>query len=273
MKTQINGIEAAYDIHGVSGSWVMLSHSLGCSKEMWRGQVNELSKHYRVLSYDLRGHGGSSASAEPGSLDLLALDALALLDSLNIDSVHFVGISIGGMIGQRIALNTSERIDSLVLSNTSFKTAPETKEGWSQRISQARNYGLKSLAKATMERWFPAEFRSSRPEVIEGLEKQFAATSLNGYVACCEAIMGHDLEGRLPTLKKPVLIIAGSEDQGVSLQATKTMHELLPSSKLAVLAGAGHLSNIDRSDQFNAELSNFMESVVLQKTHITSVRK
>ncbi|MCK5744904.1 MAG: alpha/beta fold hydrolase, partial [Oricola sp.] len=155
MKANVNGIEIEYSVHGDSGPWVTLSHSLGCSQAMWEPQIRALSDKYRVLNYDLRGHGGSSCDDSEGSTDLLKDDLVALLDSLNIEKTALIGISIGGMIGQKFAAEHPDRISWLVLANTSAFMPPHMLGDWTARIDLARDKGVASLAGPSLERWFP----------------------------------------------------------------------------------------------------------------------
>ncbi len=138
MKLSINGVDLAYEVHGRTGPWVTLSHSLGCTKHMWEHQIATLSMNYRVLAYDLRGHGESTSDSTPGSLALLASDVLALLDHLDIARSHFIGISIGGMIGQTLAIEAPDRVASLVLANTTAYVSPLVVKMWAERIQQAK---------------------------------------------------------------------------------------------------------------------------------------
>lgn len=262
MKLSVGGVEIAYETHGSSGPWITFSHSLGCTRNMWSEQIAALSTRYRVLAYDLRGHGQSTADETVGSLALLADDVLALLDQLQIEKTHFVGISVGGMIGQTLALQSPERVLSLVLANTSPYMPPPVVDMWQQRIQTARDKGVACLALPSMERWFPQAFRDSQPETLARLVAEFSATSTLGYVACCQAIMGLDTRSQLGSIACPTTIIGGSEDPGSPMEVLKTMAQHIASSQLHVLEGAGHLSNIDRSAQFTAVLKSHLKTNV-----------
>ncbi len=247
----------AYSISGQGPRWLVMSHSLGCCKDMWAAQVAEFSKSYRVLTYDLPGHGDSESTERKGSLEVLADDLLSLLDALKIEKTHFVGISIGGMIGQVTALAQPERFLGLVLASTSSQMPESTHPDWLARIAQARGQGVDSLAGPSLERWFTQEFRSGHPAVIETLKAQFARTAAPGYVECCEAIMGLSTHGRLSGLRVPTLVISGSRDVGAPPAAARALQSQLPGSKLAVIDGAGHLSCIDHPNEFNTLCGEF----------------
>lgn len=259
MKLTRNGVELAYEVRGDRGPWVVFSHSLGCTRGMWDRQLTELSSRFRVLAYDLPGHGDSDVDTNPGSLSSLASDVMALLDHIEIANCHFVGISIGGMIGQALAIEAPDRFLSLVLANTTAFMPPLAQELWTNRIRQARSEGVSSLAQSSIDRWFPDGFRKAHPALISRMVREFSATSLDGYVRCSQAISGLDTRAALPGIRCPVLIIGGTEDPGAPLDALRQMNQAIPSSKLLVIEGAGHLSNLDRPEVFSAALKAHLE--------------
>lgn len=260
MKLRFNNLEFAYEVHGTSGSWVTFSHSLGCSQSMWSRQIDALSRSHRVLAYDLRGHGDSDVDTSVGSLDHYAMDVVALLNALGIESTHFVGLSIGGMIGQTLAIEAPNRVSSLVLANTTAFMPPVAAPMWQQRMQLALEKGVACLASPSMERWFPSAFRNAHPEVIADLEAQFSKTTIQGYVSCCQAIMNLDTRDGLAHIHCPTLIVGGSEDPGAPVEALRQMNALIRNSELLVLEGAGHLSNIDQPEQFTMALKRFLET-------------
>lgn len=256
----VNGAEIAYDVHGTSGSWVIFSHSLGCTRSMWRQQVEALAGRFRVLSYDLRGHGqsGTGPVGVQGSLAQLASDVRSLMDHLAIEQSQFVGISIGGMIGQTLAIDSPDRVSGLVLANTTAFMPPPAVQLWAQRIEAARTHGVGSLARPSMERWFPESFRSAFPALTEQMIQIFSETSFRGYEFCSTAIMGLDTREGLDRIKCPVVIIGGTEDPGAPVEALQQMCQRLAQAELVMLDGAGHLSNIDRPKEFTTAMSQFL---------------
>ena len=257
----------SYCISGQGPHWLVMSHSLGCCKHMWAAQVEELGKAYRVLTYDLPGHGESATTERRGSLDNLAADLLTLLDALEIEKAHFIGISIGGMIGQVAALTRPERFHGLVLANTSSQMPASAHPDWQARIAQARSRDVGSLAGPSLERWFTPEFRLDHPAVIETLAAQFARTAVLGYVECCEAIMGFSTLDRLPGLRVPTLVISGSRDAGAPPAAALALQRQLPNGRLAVIEGAGHLSCIDHPHEFNTLCGKFLRDLDRAANH------
>ncbi|UCD81712.1 MAG: alpha/beta fold hydrolase, partial [Desulfobacterales bacterium] len=168
MKINANGIDINYELTGRQGApVVMLSHSLASSMVMWNPQLDSLEPQFKVLRYDMRGHGGSDAPDGAYSLELLAEDAVALLDALSIDTVHFVGLSIGGMIGQGLALNYADRLKSLTLCDTSAIMPDEAQAILQERIAAARKNGMADQVDGTLERWFTPEYLKANPPEVE----------------------------------------------------------------------------------------------------------
>jgi 3-oxoadipate enol-lactonase len=259
MQIKANGIKINYEISAKENApVVVLSHSLACSLVMWDPQLKALEPHFRVLRYDTRGHGGSYAPAGAYTLSQLALDVTALLDALDIDVVHFVGLSMGGMIGQCLALDHGRRLQSLTLCDTAAVIPDEAQPVWQERLDTVREKGMPALVDATLERWFtPAYLKQSHPEV--GLiRRQILATPVAGYIGCSEAIRKLNYLDRLSEIKLPTLIMVGEDDPGTPVAAAEAIHARIAGSKLTVLPSAAHLSNIQQSEAFNAALLAFL---------------
>ncbi len=260
MLIEANGIKMNYEFSGRQGApVVMLSHSLGSSLFMWDPQLEVLEPHYQVLRYDTRGHGGSDAPSGEYTLDMLGEDALGLLAALGIERVHFVGLSMGGMIGQYLALNRSDRLEDLVLSDTAALLPEEAQPIWQERIDLARRKGIEALVDETLGRWFtPSFLRQNRPEV-ELIRQQFLSTPVDGYIGCSEAIRGLNYLGRLSEIKIPTLIMVGEEDLGTPVAAAEAMQQRIADSTLVVLPAAAHLSNVEQAEAFNTALISFLQ--------------
>jgi 3-oxoadipate enol-lactonase len=260
MKITVNGIGVKYALNGpASAPVVTLSHSLATSLSMWQPQVQALAGRFRVLRYDTRGHGGTDAPAGPYSLALLAEDASALLRALGVSRTHFVGLSLGGMIGQQLALTHPEQIRSLVLCDTTSRIAPEARAGWEERIRTTERQGMEAHVEPTIGRWFTPPFRERRPEVIERVTPLIRATSPVGYIGCCHAIKALDLTDRLREIERPTLVIVGEDDPGTPVAAARVIHERVRDSQLVILPAASHLSNLEQPDAFNQALGAFLE--------------
>jgi 3-oxoadipate enol-lactonase len=259
MIVETQGIRVNYEIIGKSGRpVVVLSHSLGTSMEMWDPQIKVLTSRYQVLRYDTRGHGGTDAPAEAYSLAQLGSDVVGLLDALDIDKVHFVGLSMGGMIGQFLALNHGNRLKSLVLCDTAAIIPPEAQSIWQERIDTARTKGLQALVESTLERWFTPPCLEKNPPEVRHIRKLFLATPLAGYIGCSEAIRDLNYLERLSEITIPTLIIVGRDDPGTPVEAAQLMHQHITGSELVVLSTAAHLSNVEQPHAFNQALTQFL---------------
>ena len=186
MQVEANGIRIHIDDQG-TGPWLVLSHSLACATDMWAEQIASFRGRFRVLAFDTRGHGGSDAPPGPYTLDLLADDLEALLDRLDIGQCHFMGLSMGGMIGMTHALRHPGRFASLVLCDTSSRIGPEAAPVWERRIATARSDGMGALVDSTIGRWFTAHTCASRPDLVARVAAMIRATPVEGYVGCCQA--------------------------------------------------------------------------------------
>ena len=260
MKIKANGIWMHYEMLGKEEApVVVLSHSLGSSLAMWDTQMEALEAHYLVLRYDTRGHGDSDAPEGAYTLDQLGEDAIGLLDALGIDVVHWTGLSMGGMIGQYIALNHAERLRSLALCDTAAIISEDAQPIWQERIDAARDKGMQVLVNETLERWFTSTYLVRNARGVELIRKHFLATSVAGYIGCSEAIRQLNYLEQLSEIKTPTLIIVGEDDPGTPVAASKAMHERIPGSRLAVLPSAAHLSNIEQAEAFNSMLMGFFK--------------
>ena len=258
MKISANGIAIHYRLDGPeSAPLVTLSHSLAAHLDMWAGQVAALPG-YRVLRYDTRGHGGSDAPSGDYSLDLLVDDLFALLDALGIETTHYVGLSMGGMIGQLAAIRDPGRFRSLVLCNTTSRVPAGMRPQWAERIAAARRQRMEALVEPTIERWFSPAFREGRAAEVDEVRAMIRTTPVEGYCGCCAAIMGLDLTERLSAIERPVLLIAGERDPGTPVAAHETIRDRIAGAELVVLPGALHFSNVECRPGFNRALTDFL---------------
>jgi 3-oxoadipate enol-lactonase len=260
MKIKANGIQMNYELSGKEEApVVVLSHSLASSLAMWNPQMEALEPHFRVLRYDTRGHGKTEAPSGKYNFEMLADDALGLLDALGIEVVHWVGLSMGGMIGQCLALNNAARLFSLSLCDTAAVMTDENQPVWQEYIDTARNQGLQPLMQATMARWFTAPYRAQNPPTIQMIQRHFLETPVAGYIGCGEAIRALNYLEQLPQVKTPTLIMVGEEDPGTPVAASQAMHERIPDSRLVILPSAAHLSNVEQAQAFNKALTGFLQ--------------
>jgi 3-oxoadipate enol-lactonase len=262
MRIKANGIQMNYALSGKKGApVVILSHSLSSSLVMWNPQMDALNPYFQVLRYDTRGHGDTEAPAGPYILELLAGDVIQLLDGLSIDRVHFVGLSMGGMIGQCLALNHPQRLKSLVLCDTTAVFPAESQPIWEERLDKASKKGMEALFEETMERWFTPAFLWQSPPMVKLIREQILATPVTGYIGCAEALRRLNYLDRLPEIKMPTLIMVGEDDPGTPVSASEAMHKRISNSNLVVLPSARHLSNVEQADAFNSALLDFLRNL------------
>jgi 3-oxoadipate enol-lactonase len=262
MRIVANGIVIHCVLDGpADGPVVTLSHSLAASLEMWEPQLPALTQRYRVLRYDIRGHGGSEVPPGAYTLEMLADDVLGLLEALGIERTHFVGLSLGGMIGQALALRRPEVLDSLVLADTSSRIPPETGPIWEERMESAERHGMAALAEGTLQRWFTEPFHASSPELVDGIRGLIRTTPPQGFIGCCQAIRQLDYSDRLGEIGVPTLVLVGEDDMGTPVAAAEVIHDRIAGSRLLVLESAAHLSNVEQAKRFNEALTGFLGGV------------
>lgn len=255
-----NGMDVNYELNGPPDAPVVtLSHSLATDLSMWDPQTAKLTARFRVLRYDTRGHGGTAVPPGPYSLEQLAEDARALLGALAIDRTHFVGISMGGMIGQTLALTHPEILEGLVLCDTAASLSPEAGAIWDERIGAARTGGMQGHVETTVGRWFTPGFISAHPNTVDRVRAMIRDTPVEGYIGCAEAIKRLDLLGRLAAITTPTLVIVGADDPGTPPAAARAIQERIPGAELEVIESASHLCNIEQPEAFNRALLGFLE--------------
>ena len=240
---------------------LVLANSLGTTMAMWQPQVEALSKHFNVLRYDMRGHGLSSVTPGDYSIDQLGHDLMSLLDHLSLEKVYFCGLSIGGMIGQWLSVNHRERVEALILANTSAYAGPAS--FWDERLLGIERDGLASTWSVVRKRWVSDSFAEQSPENIVFLEQMFAQMDQQGYISTCAAVRDMDLRdvAKLNTL--PTLIIAGKNDVASPLEKSEYLLSQFHNATLEVL-DAGHLSNIEQADLFTLAICDFVQRLNLK---------
>ncbi len=260
-----NGIDLHYVIDdgtGGLGPWLTMSHSLACDLSMWDEQARLLAAHFRVLRFDTRGHGRSGAPPGPYTLEQLAADVHGLFAALGIVRTHWVGLSMGGMIGETYALAHPEVFATMVLADTTSRRPPDAERMWGERIRVAQTQGMEALVDSTLTRWFTAPFRAARPPVLSRIAEGIRTTPVDGFAGCCHAISRVDLLDRLHEIRCPVLVMVGDQDHGTPPEMARQIHANLPGSQLRIIDEASHLSNIEQPARFNQALFEFLASHV-----------
>ncbi len=234
---------------------LMLSNSLGTTLHMWDEQVAPFTRHFRLVRYDRRGHGKSGVPEGPYSMQRLGRDVVAVLDGLAIPKINWCGLSMGGMVGMWLGANANNRIDKLILSNTSSYFAD--KNGWNDRLKLVREKGLAAFAPANMERWFTKQFRERAPQIVKGVAEMFAATPLEGYLSCGAAVRDMDHRPLLAKITAPTLVIAGRYDPATPLEGNEFIRQHILGAKIAVLEAA-HLANIEQPKVYADTVLEFL---------------
>jgi 3-oxoadipate enol-lactonase len=258
MYADIDGCKLHYRLEGaVAAPVVMLCHGLLGTLDMWEPQVASLAARYRVLRLDNRGHGASGVTPPPYTVTQLAADAVGVLDVLGIERVHFVGCSLGGMIGQAMGAHHPARLRSLVLVGSRSVMPPAAM--WDERIRIARAEGLSPLVPTMLERWFTPAFRDAHPEAVQPIVDGILATHIDGFVGACMAIRDMDHRPMLPHIAVPTLVTSARDDPGVPVSDTCLMEASIPGARMALVEDARHLFTIERAEAFEPILLDWLE--------------
>jgi 3-oxoadipate enol-lactonase len=237
------------------GPTLMLSNSLGCTLQMWEPQMAALTKQFRVVRYDRRGHGKSSVPPGPYSMERFGKDVLAILDDLNIAKTHWCGLSMGGMVGQWLGANAPERFDRIILSNTACYYPDPT--NWLNRIKAVEEGGIAAVADTVIAGWLSADFREREPEITARMKAMLTASPMQGYLACCEALSTLDQRALLPKIKSPTLVIAGHHDPATPVAAGELIRSQIPGASMTILEAA-HISNVEQPQAFTDAVIGFL---------------
>jgi 3-oxoadipate enol-lactonase len=257
MKITANGIDIRCDVQG-SGPWLMLAHSLATDLTLWDDQMAALTPHFRVLRFDTRGHGGSSAPDMAYDFPMLTADVLGLMDALDVRRAQFCGISMGGMIAQHIALAAPDRIDRLVLASTTSGYPETSRALWADRIAAVRAAGMAPQVMPTLERWFTPPYRTAHPEVMVRIGNLIRATPAAGYIGSGQAIATLNATERLSALRCPTLVIVGADDVGTPPVMGRRIADRISGARFESIASASHLCNIEQAETFNQLLLDFL---------------
>lgn len=255
---EINGAVLNYRLDGENSRapLVMLSNSLASNLSMWDLQVPALVEAgFRVLRYDTRGHGESSVPPGPYSIELLATDALRILDKLDIKRAHFCGLSLGGMTAQKLATLHGDRLLSVALCATAAYMGPANL--WDGRIAAVASGGMAAVAETTIERWFTAESRQQLAAVAR-IKQGVLATPPAGYIACGEAIRDMDQRESIRAISIPTLVLVGEQDPATPVEAARLLQGRIAGAELVIIPNSQHLFNVERASEFNAALLDFL---------------
>ena len=251
LNTRVDGPEDA--------PWIVLSNSLGATLAMWEPQIPFLSRRYRVLRYDTRGHGDSDTPPGPYDFEDLVGDVLGLLEAFGIDRAGFMGLSMGGMTGLGLAIEHADRIERVVCADGRADAPEPFRAMWDDRIAKVEAGGLEAIADGTLAVWLSEEFRTSHPGETADIRAMITSNDPDGYVACCRALKRLDYLRHLGEARAPVLYVGGSRDKGAPPEVMRAMAEATPGGRFAEIPDAAHVANIDAPEAFNAAVAEFLD--------------
>ena len=234
---------------------VLLLHSLGTSHALWDQQLPTLVDRFRLIRYDARGHGKSTAPPGEFTIEQLGHDALAVLDAAGAQTAAVCGISIGGLTSVWLGQNAAKRVNRLVLANTAARIG--TRELWSERMAFVRENGIAVTAEQAMSRWFTDAFLVEQPALAARFLAIARACPRESYLAACAALRDTDLRRDLHHVTAPTLVVAGSKDLSTTVADGTWLRDNIPQARMEVL-DAAHLSNVERPDEFSALLEDFL---------------
>ena len=256
---EIDGLGIAYHVDGPeSAQPLVLINSLGTDLRMWDPQMDELSRHFRVIRYDCRGHGASDVPDVPASISRLGADLVALLDHLHVERAHLCGLSLGGLTALWVAAHHPERVDRAVFANTAARLG--TTDSWDARMRAVREGGMAAIRDTVVARFLGAGFRAEHADVVRRIGDMVEATPVAGYLAACAALRDADLRDSVSSIRAPSLIVAGELDESAPARQSEELHAAIAGSELVVLAGAAHLTNVEQAEEFTRIVSTFLRS-------------
>jgi 3-oxoadipate enol-lactonase len=259
MRARINGIQMNFEVSGKEGAPpVVLHHPLATELSIWDELTAALEPGYRVIRLDARGHGKTDAPAGPYTMDELADDVVGLMDHLGVDKARFLGLSMGGFVGQVLGWRHPTRFHSLCLVSTSSNLTA-ARDVWAGRINAATANGMsKAIVDGSMQRWLSPDALANKPALVARLGRMVAETPPAGFIGWCQAIMVFDVTSRLEEIKLPVKIIAGALDPATTPEMMKLMHREIAGSEYAEIPGTAHMLHVEEPAEFHAEVLPFM---------------
>ena len=260
MQVESNGAVFHCRIDG-QGPWMLLSHGLATDLSMWDELTNALKDRYRVLRYDARGHGDTPATPGDYTLDQLVADAAGILRALDVRQAHFAGLSMGGMVSLGLMIDHPGLLKSAVIADSRHTTRPDFTEAWLQRAEAVRQGGIEAVVQSTVDRWSSEGLARRRPDVIARMERMIRRTSDQGYRGCAAALARLNYGPRLGEINAPTLVMCGSEDHGAPPENTRQMHSMIRNSRFVEIPNAGHISNIEKPEEFNGAVLAFLRDV------------
>jgi 3-oxoadipate enol-lactonase len=260
MRAGVNGIMLNFEVSGRAGApAIVLHHPIANNLSTWDELATALSDDYQVIRFDARGHGASEAPRGAYAFETLAADVIGLMDHLAIAKAHFLGLSMGGMVGQYLGRLHPGRFHTLVLVATAAKVPPEAAPLWDERIRNVGALGMASAVDGSLPRWLTPASLQGRPELVERMKAMILATPPDGYIGWCHAIRTLDTTGWLSSVRLPALVVAGELDPAAPPPAMELIHRSIEGSEFAVLEGVSHMLHLENPAQFHRVLLPFLE--------------
>ena len=238
---------------------LVFANSLGSDLRIWNEVAARLLSDFRIIRYDLRGHGLSEAPMAPYSADDLAQDVIGLLDALEVKDAIVCGVSVGGLIAQALVLKHPEHVRALVLSDTGARIG--TVESWQQRIDRVRAEGVESLVQMTMERWFSAGYRQRCGAEVRGYSIMLRQSSADGYIGTCAALRDADFRADVKRIRQPTLVLCGAEDIATPPELGRELAGLIPGAQFSLIGGAAHLPCVEQPVKMADRMRQFFREV------------
>lgn len=262
----IDGVRFHARLEGPDGApGVVLVHSLGTNLKLWDAQIPALVRQYRVLRYDMRGHGGSEAPRGPYTVDLLADDLISLVRYFEIEDAHVVGVSLGALTALAVGLRNEPEVRSIAVCNTRADVAPEFAAAIDARNALIRARGIAAIADTQPAHWLAPSTLSRRPDLTDKVRVMLREVSPEGFEACAEAIKTNTLADHFGAIKLPTLIVASDLDGGFPVEGMRAMQQQIPDSAFSEIRDAGRLANLEQPEAFNAVLLGFLARVNRQR--------
>ena len=259
MDVHANGVRFNCVVEGPEGApWVTLAHALANNLTLWDEIAAALSDRYRVLRYDQRGHGKSEAPPGPYSFPMLIEDVLGIWEALGVDQSHWIGLSIGGMIGYGLGIHHTERLKTIIACDSRPDAPRDYAAYFQSRIDKAREKGMEGVVESTIERWFTPETRAKNPPVLDRVREMIRTTNPVGHEGCCEALKTLAYGPHLHCITVPALLLGGEKDKGAPPEALAKAASKIAGAEHVVIPDAGHISALENPASVMAAIEDWL---------------